>query len=230
MRKVFVIILLMVSANLLLGQTEGFTCPWDEIDCPGKCGRYYDADGDGFCDYGRISKSTSVDTPVVEVKEVVTNHQNHSVPESVVTDEKHDSLQKDTGNQGAADESASETEKNEQPAMQRGYSLITITLLVLLLYSATSLLHRRCVIRKFVHRRIWNVALAITFLTSAILGLLLVIQINYHFATEFILSYLYWHVQFGIAMAIIALIHVFWHWRYFYMIFAPKSNCEKNKE
>jgi hypothetical protein len=106
---------------------------------------------------------------------------------------------------------------------QRGYNLIWITLGILFLYSISSLLHKFKVFRKFVHRRIWNILLLITFLTSATLGLVLVVQINYNLGTELILSYLYWHVQFGIGMAIISFIHILWHWKYFFNLFTSKS-------
>jgi hypothetical protein len=39
---------------LLSNAQNSYICPWNEVNCRGKCGRFTDANGDGFCDYGKI--------------------------------------------------------------------------------------------------------------------------------------------------------------------------------
>jgi len=90
----------------------------------------------------------------------------------------------------------------------------------------TSLLYRIKVFRKFVHRRIWNVLLLLTFFVTAVLGIILVVQINYNLSTAMVRDYLYWHVQFGISMAVISIIHIVWHWKYFFSLFSKKSKTD----
>lgn len=67
-----------------------------------------------------------------------------------------------------------------------------------------------------VRRKLWNVVLAVFFFLSAITGVLLAIGINIYIYP----SMLYWHVETGIAMAIIGFIHFMIHIRYYYRIFA----------
>ena len=228
--KIFVLqlfFLLSMFIHPALAQNNGFKCPWDEIDCPGKCGRFFDADGDGFCDYGRVSKVVKTDTVVkndsVVVKPLNTDKQVNPSVQNGSTDvgnQNHDSIEADS-----VMPVDSETEA-KKPSTARTYSLLLITLLCFGLYGFTSFLYEMKLFRKYVHRRIWNILLLITFLTTAILGIILVVQINYQIDSTMIRDYLYWHVQFGIAMTVISLIHIVWHWKYFYRIFSKKSKSD----
>ena len=65
------------------------------------------------------------------------------------------------------------------------------------------------------HRKIWNILLLITFLVSGIFGILLVLRINYGIEIPLYSDLLFWHVEFGIAMTIISIFHITWHWKYF---------------
>ncbi|MFO7722097.1 MAG: hypothetical protein R6V49_02640 [Bacteroidales bacterium] len=95
------------------------------------------------------------------------------------------------------------------------YDLILVTVVTLLLYFTTLLLYRENIIKRVHHRKIWNLLLLLTFLVSCLFGLFLVIQINYHVAMSAYGTLLYWHVEIGIAMTLIAVIHILWHFTYF---------------
>jgi len=84
-------------------------------------------------------------------------------------------------------------------------------------------------ISKALHRKIWNSALLITFLVTAILGLLLAIQVNYKFEWPIVKTLLVWHVDFGIAMSLIGTFHLLWHSKYYLKIFHPgrKTSIEE---
>jgi len=95
------------------------------------------------------------------------------------------------------------------------YNLILISSLTLGLYLVTFLLYKRDVIKRIHHRKVWNLLLLLTFLVSCLFGLFLVVQLNYDVALKIYPTLLVWHVEVGIAMALIAVIHILWHIRYF---------------
>lgn len=109
--------------------------------------------------------------------------------------------------------------------MQAPYLLIPVGLGVLLSYFFSHLLLWLGTISKKNHRRFWNVVLLITFLITAILGLLLVVQINFKLEWPVIDKFLSWHVNFGIAMSLVAIIHFLWHFNYYLNLFkkSPKK-------
>ncbi|MGD9493418.1 MAG: hypothetical protein AB7V36_08675 [Bacteroidales bacterium] len=222
-----VVFLLSVFIQPLSAQNNKFKCPWDEIDCPGKCGRFFDADGDGFCDYGRVSKVEKKDTIVR--KDTVAIKKENVAGTNVIPAEESSKVIVDADSDSVQLESEAVPEiKNEikTPSKARSYSLLLITLLCFGFYGFTSFLMELKLFRKFVHRRIWNILLLLTFLTTAVLVIVLVVQINYQLDSSLIRDYLYWHVQFGIAMSVISVIHIFWHWKYFYRIFSKKSKSD----
>lgn len=95
------------------------------------------------------------------------------------------------------------------------YDLILVSAITLGLYFLTWFLYRRNLIKRIHHRKFWNLLLLLTFLVSCLFGLFLVVQINYHIAMSAYGTLLYWHVEIGIAMSLIAVIHILWHLTYF---------------
>ena len=60
MRKITIFLILVVfAATAAMAQQD---CP--QVDCPGICGRFVDADGDGFCDHGKLSAKEKAEAPV----------------------------------------------------------------------------------------------------------------------------------------------------------------------
>ncbi len=103
------------------------------------------------------------------------------------------------------------------------YNLVPLTLIFLACYFITWLLAKKKKIKLLTHRRIWNSLLLITFLIAGLTGIYLVLRINYGFVINFPFNVLYWHVETGIAMSIITIFHVAWHWRYFASMFVKKK-------
>ncbi len=170
--KYFLFFLLLV-APLAAFCAKQLECGRHEVDCTGKCGRFIDKNGDGFCDIGGLSANQA---------------------------------------------------KILAKTKAKPYSLILITAITLGLYLATSLLKRFNVIGKTLHQKIWNVVLLVTFLVSGILGLVLVAQINYNILNSWYSSFLYLHVEFGIAMAIVSIFHALWHVKYYAKALGLKSD------
>jgi len=98
--------------------------------------------------------------------------------------------------------------------LNNNYRLFEIIIILTLLYGASVLLVNKKLITLSIHKKIWNLFLLITFLVSAILGILLVMKVNYGWQIPTPGS-LFWHTEAGIAMIVIAFFHIFWHWKYF---------------
>ena len=59
------------------------------------------------------------------------------------------------------------------------YALIPIGLAALLAYGFTFLISHAGLISPIRHRQLWNTALLLTFFTTAVLGIILAVQVNY---------------------------------------------------
>ena len=103
------------------------------------------------------------------------------------------------------------------------YHLLLISLFLVLLYFISHILSKKKIISTFNHRKIWNILLLITFLISGLLGILLVIKINFDIAFSLPFNILFWHVEAGIAMFAISIFHILWHWPYFKNMFIIKK-------
>jgi hypothetical protein len=167
-------------------------CPFGEKDCPypGLCGRYVDTDNDSICDHSQ---------PAPENRANISN--------VIETSAK------------ANREVKAPISKNAIPP-KRIYHLIPISIVLIFLYLLTFIFSKKRIITKTTHIKIWNILLLITFLISGVLGILLIIGINFGFTLSS--KILFWHVEFGIAMAVIGIFHIIWHWKYFKSIL--KSN------
>ncbi|MFH0862199.1 MAG: hypothetical protein V1875_04135 [Candidatus Altiarchaeota archaeon] len=107
---------------------------------------------------------------------------------------------------------------------QGRYDFVNLTAVMLVIYGISFVLTKcgRMTVRT--HRMVWNLMLLLTFAVSAFLGILLVLRINYGILLPLPFNMLYWHVEAGIAMAIISAFHILWHLEYFRRILrsAPK--------
>ncbi|KXB05350.1 hypothetical protein AKJ49_00995 [candidate division MSBL1 archaeon SCGC-AAA382A03] len=99
-------------------------------------------------------------------------------------------------------------ESKEEDEITQTYNLLPILIVLSLSYSITLFLSKRKSISTLTHKRIWNVFLLITFLASGILGILLVIRINFGFVIPLPFNILFWHVEAGIAMFVICIFHI----------------------
>lgn len=203
-------------------------CPKGKTYCEGECGRFVDEDGDGCCDLVikdsskksshnssqeivdiKLPKEKSLDSQTIDIETISLEVEND--------DEIIEQLSVQISNNTSK-------EKNQN---QKRYSLILISSITIGLYLFSSLLVRIKLIKKITHRKIWNTLLLISFLGSCILGFLLVIQLNYNVLNSIYLLNLKLHVEFGIAMTIISVFHVFWHIKYFKRILGISSKCNE---
>lgn len=95
------------------------------------------------------------------------------------------------------------------------YHFLLIFLVTFALYFFSLFLVKIKKISLLVHRRIWNIILLISFLISGILGLILAFSIDQKLAISWYLPFLWFHVEFGIVMALVSIFHTVWHLPYF---------------
>lgn len=219
------------------------------IDCPGRCGRFIDQNGDGFCDRGRLSSpapTTQSTTEAVNEKATETAKGNtkdakgtksskgakdtkntpaqtvKEEPKEVNTENIAPSIEPTT--EDVAEEETSAEEPADNAPQKKPYDLILISALTLGLYALTFILVKANVLKKTTHRKIWNTLLLITGLVSCLLGFFLVLQINYGWKMDWFWTVKYYHVQFGIAMTIVAVFHILWHMNYWKTLFKKREN------
>jgi spermidine synthase len=99
--------------------------------------------------------------------------------------------------------------------MNSPYALLPIGIITLLIYLLSLILSRLSIIQTKSHRQFWNILLLITFLSTAMMGLVLAVQVNYKLNIPFIKELLKWHVNFGIGMTMVAVFHFLWHLDYY---------------
>ena len=95
------------------------------------------------------------------------------------------------------------------------YLVSPIALGFFIIYGVSFFLYRTKRIRIATHRKIWNVLLLGTFLVTGIFGLILAIQLDYPLPFTIPVDLLFWHVEAGIAMTLISLFHMAWHFNYY---------------
>ena len=229
MKKTALLLLLVLFTTA--AATAQQDCP--QVDCPGICGRFVDADGDGFCDHGllsspKVTAQTEQTPKAPKPKKTVGNGNSEVTPAPVPQEDAAEVPETEPSEEVAVVEEVTTepTEDVEEPAEAPKpfrYPLFTILGITLGLYLLTFILVKTGKMAKPTHRKIWNVVLAATCIVSCLLGILLAFFINYGYRPAWYIDILHWHVYFGIAMTIIVIFHIFWHLEYYKNIFKKKK-------
>lgn len=208
---IFILLLFMITPIMVLAWDD---CPLGRVNgsYPGDCGRYIDTDNDGICDRSQLApedrKSNFTNTETI-TNEVDNLKKNEELETNVVT-EIDVSLESNT--QFAESD---QSNKEHKPI----YHLLPISLVLVFLYLFGYILSKRKIIKVVNHRKIWNFLLLLSFLFSGISGILLIIKINLGIVIPLPFNILFWHVETGIAMFVICIFHILWHWTYFKNMF-----------
>jgi len=99
------------------------------------------------------------------------------------------------------------------------YSVVTIIVLCLLFYGVSLALVRLGIISVRSQQKFWNTLLLLAITVAGSLGLLLAITINFKIDFPVTDSILVWHVDFGIALFLIAVFHFSAHVKYYLALF-----------
>ncbi|MFH1447508.1 MAG: hypothetical protein ABIG39_01480 [Candidatus Micrarchaeota archaeon] len=185
MKRIFVIVFMFLIPPLLAQWND---CPYECVNdtYPGECGRYIDTDGDGICNHSQSAPEDRVSDPVINE---TASPPKTNVPTNPIAPKEF--------------------------VIDSRYYVIPISVAIMVFYSISFILSRKKVIGVVTHRKIWNVLLLITFLVGSILGLLLAVRISLGVIVPLPFNMLFWHVEAGIAMTLIAMFHILWHWPYF---------------
>ena len=198
MRTKILFLLVFLFTFLSYNNNIHAQCPRGKVNCEGECGRFIDEDGDGHCDLPFVGKEKP----------------------------KRQSSQQDVP-QIKANPKKIEPKKQVEDTSDK--ELIIDSLVPEIIIDGEDTVVEAVVvsragrIKRITHRKIWNSILLITFLMSCLLGFLLVIQINYDVLKSLYLLNLKIHVEFGIAMTLVAIIHILWHLTYFKKLIRTKK-------
>ncbi len=239
---VFVFLTLLFTTHSFFSSSQ---CNRGRINGARCCGAHYDANNNGICDYSEVQELKDT-VKVDNSKNVVTAKKNGAIDKEKnqrcggCTEKK--CIHKESAQVDCAAESSDEDEfksmdeteidttaitakELEETSAEKSkpYDLILISLLSFGLYGFTWVLVKLKKMKLSLHRKIWNFILLLIFLWSCLFGFFLVIQLNYNFVIEWYKTVLYWHVQVGIAMTIIAFFHSWWHLKYYVNMFKSKK-------
>jgi len=99
------------------------------------------------------------------------------------------------------------------------YNLPEIGLITLILYFGSKLVTSYLKVSSAKEKKFWNLFLLISFLGSAGTGFILIFIRDFDWFRSINFNFLFWHVEFSIAMGLIGLFHALWHTKYYLEIF-----------
>ena len=232
MKKLFAGILILMLGMFASIETYA-QCPFgDKVNCEGACGRFTDEDGDSFCDFGlkeapkaenkNVEQTTAESTEPIaekqETKQTINPKQTKPLEIETAGDEVATAQEAEQTTLSST-QTIVEQKPSEKKTTPKPYNVILISLFCLAAYLLTYISVKAGKMKKITHRKIWNAILLITALMSCLLGFLLAVQLNYRFGMSWFSSILKLHVEFGIAMTIVAFFHVVWHLKYYKNLF-----------
>ena len=107
------------------------------------------------------------------------------------------------------------------------YDTLIPSIPVIIGYLGTYLLYKTSIIKKKVHVTIWNFIIGIAFLISGGAGFLLILLLEAGIVSPINAQFLYWHVELGITLAIVAVFHFHIYWKGTKAMFHPKKKGAK---
>jgi hypothetical protein len=93
------------------------------------------------------------------------------------------------------------------------YDMIIPTIPVIVGYLITYALYRGNLIRKSLHVNLWNMVIGVSFLIAGGAGFLLLILMEAGVIADFSPQLLYWHVEFGVTIALVTIFHFHTYWK-----------------
>jgi hypothetical protein len=92
------------------------------------------------------------------------------------------------------------------------YEFIPISIIVIIVYAITYVLYKENVITEALNAKVWAILILITTLILVFIGLILTLFTEYGIYSPITSDLLFWHVEIGIILFIIALFHIHLHW------------------
>lgn len=227
MKRFLFLILFLSALTLIYAQQDTSQCPFGgRENCTGYCGLFTDNNSDGFCDYSLLTnqneekekkgatttekKETQKTTPEPKAIKTSENKETEQSKEEVLQEETETFLIEE---QSITATQTTTTTKTNTKALSP-YHFWLLLIITLVLYVLSTILVKSKFIKKATHRKIWNFILLVTCLVSCLLGVYIVLAKMYGWTMNY-MTLLKLHVDFGIVMTIVAIIHILWHIRYF---------------
>ncbi|HUV00594.1 MAG TPA: hypothetical protein VMW32_06510 [Bacteroidales bacterium] len=110
------------------------------------------------------------------------------------------------------------------------YHVVSTLFTALVLYLTSYFFYRIGFYSLQVHRKLWNSALVIAFIITALAGVFLALQISHKWNLSFVKTILKWHAEAGIGLAAIGIFHLIWHLSYFKKLFEKQEKIPLGKE
>lgn len=95
------------------------------------------------------------------------------------------------------------------------YEFVPVSLIIIIVYAITYVLYKESVITEAMHAKIWNIAIFVIGLILATIGLIISILAEYGISIDINAIMVFWHVEVGVILFIIALFHIHLHWERF---------------
>lgn len=227
MKRFLFLILFLSALTLTYAQQDTSQCPFGgRENCTGYCGLFTDNNSDGFCDYSLLinqneekEKKGATTAEKKETQKVTPEPKAIKTSENKKTEQsKEEVLQEETQPLLVEEQSITNTQtttatKTNTKALSP-YHFWLLLIITLVLYVLSTILVKSKFIKKATHRKIWNFILLVTCLVSCLLGVYIVLAKMYGWTMNY-MTLLKLHVDFGIVMTIVAIIHILWHIRYF---------------
>lgn len=208
----------VIAAMALSGDSCAAGCPYGMVNCPypGQCGRYFDATGDGLCDFSQIT-TASASNPSTSNDQIDAGNSQPAEINHDAVNATHTGNDVDGGFSGDGD----------------SYYILPISLLLIVGYLFTYYLFKKGILKRRKHRRIWNMLLTAGYLGTSGTGVLLIFLINLGIRTALNHSITFWHVELSILMVIGTLIHIHIYWKPFknmFRVLLPLRTLIKKKK
>lgn len=188
------------------------SCPYG-LSCtaPGQCPRYVDSGGDGICDLGQpTTSSSSAESTSYDNDDSSTSASSSTSPDQTDTSSSVSSGSVDNSSDTNASAVADQGNGIDNGSMpdEPQYFTIPVSMLLIGLYLVTHFLFSKGILSRQKHRRIWNLLITVGMAGSGITGILLILFINLSIKTALNPSVTFWHVELSILMVIGTLIHL----------------------
>lgn len=198
------------------------SCPKGKVNdyYPGDCHEYIDTNSDSICDLSQSNPAAVVAAVAKTTTSTATTPAAASATTITATEAANAVTTTDSGTATSeAGGQGSGTGTNHTTS----YYFLPVALVSIALYVITWTLAVTKKIKLLTHRKIWNVILLVMMLISVLLGLERIILKDYGVELALPVNTLFWHVESSIVLGVIALFHIFWHWRYWVKLVKGKQ-------
>jgi hypothetical protein len=99
--------------------------------------------------------------------------------------------------------------------MESPYIILPLAIGLVSLYAISFFLTKKNILTLANHKKIWNVALFLSFFVAGLTGMMQALRTNYGWFLKIPMDISFLHVELGIVMFFIAVFHIIWHSYYF---------------